>query len=168
MTSLQSFRTMRNSLSAPCGSLIGTDGLEVTSDTDAYGIHLTPTIAKGQTLMIHQGWSVAWNESDILAMSAEMPLLTTTIHIPMWNPGQETHNGEYHRWPDYTNAGFISQSLLLFMCIWIPLIFVSFFGSCIFCCVRIHRKKKRERQGWWLCMIWYCTMILAMIMTWVM
>lgn len=78
-------------------------------------------MAREQTLMAYLGWSVAWNESDISTMSPEMPLLTTTMHIPTWTPGQLIPDGEYHRWPDYTDAGFPSKPVILFVYIGIPL-----------------------------------------------
>jgi hypothetical protein len=68
--------------------------------------------------------------------------------VPTWTPGEVIPNGKYDHSENGDNVNyFLPASLYLFVAIGIPLISAALIGSCVFCCVRSCRKKKRAERA---------------------
>ncbi|KAF5019958.1 hypothetical protein F66182_8017 [Fusarium sp. NRRL 66182] len=71
----------------PCYRRVWTDGEPVTSSVSSVKGMTT------QTLMIHEAFMIAWDQSQTSTMTPQLPELTRTMEVPTWVPGQQGLEG---------------------------------------------------------------------------
>lgn len=94
--------------------------------------------------MVHQGWAVAWAKSDTATLKPQLPSVTDPIRLPTWRPGDKVI------WEDpYRQSGeeFFGHYLYWFLVVGVPVLFILSVSSCVWCCVRKCRRKRRERRS---------------------
>jgi hypothetical protein len=67
--------------------------------------------------------------------------------VPTWTPGDVIPPGKYDREPPSgpNRNYFLSEGALWFLMVGMPIIGALLIGSCVYCCVRESKNKKRER-----------------------
>ncbi|KAK1995690.1 hypothetical protein LX36DRAFT_712954 [Colletotrichum falcatum] len=99
-----------------------------------------------QTIMVHEGWEVTWAASDTATLTPKLPTLTSYMVVPVWTPGEHIPDGQYDPTPP-SGSHWIEGSALWFLIIGMPIIGALMIGSCIWCCVRSCKKKRRAKKA---------------------
>jgi len=102
----------------------------------------------GKTVMVHQGWAITWAKSDTATLTPQLPTLTSDMRVPTWTPGEKIRDGEYDAHPSerISSEEFFGHDLYWFLVVGVPVLAVLLFASCVWCCVRKCRKKRKNRQ----------------------
>lgn len=102
----------------------------------------------GKTLMVHQGWAITWAKSDTTTLTPQLPTLTSDMRVPKWTPGEKIRDGEYDAHPSerISSEEFFGHDLYWFLVVGVPVLAVLSFASCVWCCVRRCRKKRKNKQ----------------------
>lgn len=82
-------------------------------------------------------------------MTPSLPLLTNSMLVPTWRPGEKIPKGEYDRYGTDSiepNDGVNLMPLFYFLVIGLPLIGVTLISCCVWCCFRARDKKWRKRM----------------------
>ncbi|KAK4194243.1 hypothetical protein QBC40DRAFT_291131 [Triangularia verruculosa] len=124
-----------------------TSRLNLDSGSDSATI--TGADAASSTLLVHNAWEITWFASDIPNLTPQPPSITNRMLVPTWTPGEFIPDGKYDRSsPSGDNRNnFLPQEAQWFLIIGMPIIGALLIGSCIFCCVRSSKKKKRARSA---------------------
>lgn len=102
-------------------------------------------------IIAHQPYTITWDMSDTHTMTPSLPLLTYSMLVPTWKPGEKIPAGKYDRYgsdsidaPDGVNL----LPLFHFLVIGLPLIGVALLSCCIWCGFRARDRtwKKRMKQ----------------------
>lgn len=82
-------------------------------------------------------------------MTPPLPLLTHSMLVPTWKPGEKIPDGKYDRYgsdsieaPDGANW----RGLFYFLVIGVPLIGVTVLSCCVWCCFRARDRKWEKRM----------------------
>ncbi|KAK1522235.1 uncharacterized protein CCOS01_09947 [Colletotrichum costaricense] len=99
--------------------------------------------------MIHTPWTVTWDASDTATLTPKLPTLASPMIVPTWTTGQTIPDGVYDYEPPRVEKGpdLTKDSLFMFLVVGCPLILFVLICSCVFCCVRSCRKKRRQKKA---------------------
>ncbi|EXF84120.1 hypothetical protein CFIO01_05623 [Colletotrichum fioriniae PJ7] len=102
-----------------------------------------------QVLMIHTPWTVTWDVSDTATLTPKLPTLASLMIVPTWTTGQTIPDGVYDYEPPRLEKGpdLTKDSLFMFLVVGCPVILFVLVCSCVFCCVRSCRKKRRQEKA---------------------
>ena len=95
---------------------------------------------------MHEAWHITWAASDTSTLSPTLPEITSDMLVVTWVPGESIPPGVYDREYVIRDGLQIPNAAFWFMIVGLPIIGALLIGSCIGCCVRHHRSKKRERR----------------------
>jgi hypothetical protein len=120
---------------------------------------ITPTIGQANTsqtlplftsgIIAHQPYTVQWDASDSYSMTPSLPLLTHSMLVPTWKPGENIPAGKYDRYGSDSiepSDGPNWQGLFYFLVIGLPLIGVTALSCCIWCGCRARDNKWKKRM----------------------
>lgn len=120
---------------------------------------ITPTIGQDNTtqslplftsgIIAHQPYTIQWAASDTGTMTPSLPLLTHSMLVPTWKPGENIPAGKYDRYGSDSiepSDGPSLQGLFYFLVIGLPLIGVTVLSCCIWCGCRARDKKWKKRM----------------------
>lgn len=120
---------------------------------------ITPTVANWTTsgslpvftsgIVAHQPYTVSWALSDTHTMTPSLPLLTHSMLVPTWKPGENIPAGKYDRYGSDSiepSDGPSYQGLFYFLVIGLPLIGVTLISCCVWCGFRARDKTWRKRM----------------------
>jgi hypothetical protein len=121
-------------VSSVCARSIGSSVLganETLIGTFSRGLGSTSVFTSGY--QVHPAWTVQWMATDAPKLTPTPPELAPNIYIPTWVPGEQINPADYDT-TKYTSA----TSLMLFLCIGIPLLIITFTAISIWllCCMR--------------------------------
>ncbi|KAG2010866.1 hypothetical protein GB937_007409 [Aspergillus fischeri] len=114
---------------------------------------ITGTLSHGQGtrvlftdgIQVHQAWAISWAASDTNTMSPSLPLLTNSMVVPTWVPGEIIPPGMYDRGSDGSDMpGW--EPIMRFIMIGVPIIGVALIASCVWACIWCRRVRRKERQ----------------------
>ncbi|KAG2027134.1 hypothetical protein GB937_000872 [Aspergillus fischeri] len=96
-------------------------------------------------IQVHQAWAISWAGSDTATMSPSLPLLTNSMIVPTWVPGEIIPPGRYDR--GYEGSDMPGwEPILRFIMIGVPIIGVALLAACVWCCIWRWRVRREERQ----------------------
>ncbi|KAK1635511.1 hypothetical protein BDP81DRAFT_273348, partial [Colletotrichum phormii] len=100
-------------------------------------------------LMMHTPWTVTWYASNTANLTPKLPTLASLMIVPTWTTGQTIPDGVYDYKPPRLESGpdFTKDSLFMFLVAGIPVIVFVLICSCVFCCIRSCRKKRRQKKA---------------------
>ncbi|KAK2035411.1 hypothetical protein LX32DRAFT_688714 [Colletotrichum zoysiae] len=98
------------------------------------------------TAIVHEAWEVTWAASDTATLTPKLPTLTSYMVVPTWTPGEYIPDGYYDPKPQ-DHLVTIDEKALWFLIIGMPIIGALMIGSCIWCCVRSCKKKRRAKKA---------------------
>ncbi|KAF4439479.1 hypothetical protein F53441_12586 [Fusarium austroafricanum] len=78
-----------------------------------------------ETLMLHEAWTVYWNNSDTSTLSPQLPTLTSDMIVPTWVPGEDIPPGKYDRTPRDDGPFSLSRSSGQFLLIGLPIMVIE-------------------------------------------
>ncbi|KZL68951.1 hypothetical protein CI238_09517 [Colletotrichum incanum] len=99
------------------------------------------------TVMMHEAWAVTWAASDTATLTPKLPTLTSSMVVPVWTLGQKIREGEYDPVRPPSSSEYLSHGALFFLMIGMPIIGALMISSCVWCCVRKCRRKRREKKA---------------------
>lgn len=97
------------------------------------------------TIFVHEAWHVSWAQSDTATLSPSLLSLTSSMLVPSWTPGEVIPDGKY----DYAEKnddpalGQLTRSLMYFLEVGVPLIFVALIACISACCYRRRRRQQK-------------------------
>ncbi|KAK2005998.1 hypothetical protein LZ32DRAFT_611622 [Colletotrichum eremochloae] len=100
-----------------------------------------------QTAMVHEAWVVTWAASDTATLTPKLPTLTSSMLVPTWTPGERIPDGQWDNPQRLSSERWLEGSLLYFLIIGMPIIGALMIASCIWCCVRSCKKKRRAKKA---------------------
>ncbi|KAK1954547.1 hypothetical protein LY78DRAFT_594003 [Colletotrichum sublineola] len=103
--------------------------------------------ASHQTAMVHEAWVVTWAASDTATLTPKLPTLTSSMLVPTWTPGERIPDGQWDNPQRLSSERWLEGSLLYFLIIGMPIIGALMIASCIWCCVRSCKKKRRAKKA---------------------
>jgi hypothetical protein len=115
---------------------------EATILPDVTSTH--PTITQ-----VHNAWHIAWALSDRASLSPAPPMLSCPgagQSLATWVPGETVPQNTCD--PDASNSGGTKwpQSLINFLMMGLPIIFVALVACCCTVCICRRRKRRRARR----------------------
>lgn len=123
-----------------CGRWIPVETATANKDDPAY-------MALEQTFVVHEAWVVSWAANETSTLTPSLPTLTNKKLVPTWTPGQVIPDGEYDRNMGPGKKNYVHGPALWFLLVGMPILGAICIGSCIWCCVRSCKKKRRERNA---------------------
>ncbi|KAF0332008.1 hypothetical protein GQ607_000024 [Colletotrichum asianum] len=101
----------------------------------------------GPRTLVHDAWIVTWAKSDTATLTPKLPTLTSGMRVWTWTPGEKIPKGRDDANKVDNGVQYMSQGVLWFLMVGMPIIGALMISSCVWCCVRKCKKNRREKRA---------------------
>ncbi|KAI8217940.1 hypothetical protein K4K54_011000, partial [Colletotrichum sp. SAR 10_86] len=84
--------------------------------------------------LVHDAWVVTWANSDTATLTPKLPTLISGMRVHTWTPGEKIPKGRDDANKVDKGVQYMSQGVLWFFMVGMPIIGALMISSCVWCC----------------------------------